>query len=302
MGETITREPDETSASFNARRAAKKMSSPALVSRVKKDFGKIKSALPYIKELRDRFAALPRGKANIAGCKTWAEFCEKRLHRTDRTIRRVLAEEMETSVLVEKQLSSNKETHVTVERDATRDHIYIQNPVPAERPQATIEVHNETHALDVIRCVHTADDDTEDTTDPHSLAMRAAQAVHYGRSSIDEAVTTFGVPSEEIHEKLNALPRIAGNSAEKEPEADTGTEADITATATAIAGKKFRKIDIRRFASASALDMELLEECILGLLPDDLFDNADLLHTVVLTLRRVAFELESSLIENRLGA
>jgi hypothetical protein len=49
-----------------------------------------KKILPYVAELRERFAALPRGNANIAGCKTWTEFCEKKLDRTDRAVRKAL--------------------------------------------------------------------------------------------------------------------------------------------------------------------------------------------------------------------
>jgi hypothetical protein len=113
--ETVVREPEETSASFAARVRAKNMTDRSLAARVKKGFEKIRSELPFIKELRARFEAAPRGSANIDGCKTWAEFCERRLHRTDRRIRQVLAEsETAISVLVEKLPS--KETHITVER------------------------------------------------------------------------------------------------------------------------------------------------------------------------------------------
>jgi hypothetical protein len=55
-------------------------------------FQTIRAALPYIKELRKRFAALSRGKANISGCATWEEFCTKKLHRTPSAIRKALAE------------------------------------------------------------------------------------------------------------------------------------------------------------------------------------------------------------------
>jgi hypothetical protein len=46
------------------------MTDSALVDRVKIGFQKIKEELPYIIELRARFARLPRGHANIAGYKT----------------------------------------------------------------------------------------------------------------------------------------------------------------------------------------------------------------------------------------
>jgi hypothetical protein len=117
---SITREPDETSASFAARRAANKMTTPDLVKRVKTTFAKIRSELPYIVELRARFEAKPRGAAHIDGCLSWQEFCVKRLHRTDRHIRRVLAEnETEISVGVSVEKVPERETHIiTVKQDA----------------------------------------------------------------------------------------------------------------------------------------------------------------------------------------
>jgi hypothetical protein len=90
--------------------AAKKLTDKALVSRVKRGFQKIKSELPYLIELRARFDALPRGKANIDMCKTWTEFCEKRLHRTYRQIRRVLAEAEGTTVDVKQEPVEVQET------------------------------------------------------------------------------------------------------------------------------------------------------------------------------------------------
>lgn len=69
------------------------MSNERLAEFVQDTFVKIQSALPYIIELRRRFSELPRGKANILGCQTWAEFCEQRLHRTDRAVRKAIAAE-----------------------------------------------------------------------------------------------------------------------------------------------------------------------------------------------------------------
>jgi len=51
---------------------------------------KLKERKAEIEELRDYFKDL-KGKETIAGCKTWAEFCEKKLHRTDRAVRKMLA-------------------------------------------------------------------------------------------------------------------------------------------------------------------------------------------------------------------
>jgi hypothetical protein len=51
---------------------------------------KLKELKDLIEELLVHFRNL-KGKQTIAGCKTWAEFCEKKLHRTDRAVRKMLA-------------------------------------------------------------------------------------------------------------------------------------------------------------------------------------------------------------------
>jgi hypothetical protein len=51
---------------------------------------KLRDLKSDVLELRGHFKNL-KGKATIAGCKTWAEFCEKKLHRTDRAVRKMLA-------------------------------------------------------------------------------------------------------------------------------------------------------------------------------------------------------------------
>ncbi len=53
-------------------------------------FSRIQDSMPYILELRKRFQAAPRGKANIQGCGTWGEFCEKHLYRTPRAVRKAI--------------------------------------------------------------------------------------------------------------------------------------------------------------------------------------------------------------------
>jgi len=116
------------------------MPNRALVARVKKGFDKIRAELPYIKELRNRFASLPRGTANIDGCKTWTEFCERRLHRTDRRIRQVLAEE-EVGIIVhaEKQ-PPQKEIKTEAEKTTTTVFISgIEPPEPKHSTRAVIE-------------------------------------------------------------------------------------------------------------------------------------------------------------------
>jgi hypothetical protein len=50
---------------------------------------KLKELKDELKELLGHFKKL-KGKDRIAGCRTWAEFCEKKLHRTDRAVRKML--------------------------------------------------------------------------------------------------------------------------------------------------------------------------------------------------------------------
>jgi len=69
------------------------MSTQDLAVFVADTFAKLKTPLPYIIELRERFAALPRGNANVMGCRTWTEFCSKVLHRTDSAVRKAIAAE-----------------------------------------------------------------------------------------------------------------------------------------------------------------------------------------------------------------
>lgn len=51
---------------------------------------KLRTIVPYVAELRKRFAAAPRGNAGIAGCKTWTEFCQRHLNRTTDAVAKAL--------------------------------------------------------------------------------------------------------------------------------------------------------------------------------------------------------------------
>ena len=53
-------------------------------------FQRVQDSMPYIIELRKRFKAAPRGKADIGGCDTWEQFCETHLHRTASALRKAL--------------------------------------------------------------------------------------------------------------------------------------------------------------------------------------------------------------------
>jgi hypothetical protein len=79
----------------------KRLSNKRLALIVKAGFQKIRKCLPYIVELRQRFADLPRGGANIMGCTTWKTFCITHLHRTDRALRYALAEANEETAAAE---------------------------------------------------------------------------------------------------------------------------------------------------------------------------------------------------------
>jgi hypothetical protein len=64
-----------------------------LVEIVIEGCSKFRRIIPYIIELRRRFQDRPRGSANIAGCNTWTEFCEKKLDRTVRAVQKAIAVE-----------------------------------------------------------------------------------------------------------------------------------------------------------------------------------------------------------------
>jgi len=71
-----------------------------LASSILQEFGpfcaKLRSMKSKIEKLRDYFKAKDQ-KETVAGCSTWAQFCERKLHRTDRAVRLLLAEETSAS-------------------------------------------------------------------------------------------------------------------------------------------------------------------------------------------------------------
>lgn len=86
-------EPAETAASMTIDALHRRcVSGAGRISReFKQTYRKIKPDLLYIAEMRNRFAALPRGNANIKGCKTWTEYVRQHLNRSERQIRNVLS-------------------------------------------------------------------------------------------------------------------------------------------------------------------------------------------------------------------
>jgi hypothetical protein len=67
------------------------LSNEDLAVLVRDGLQKFSKLVPYVRELRIRFADLPRGKANIMGCASWTQFCEKVLGRTDSAVRKALS-------------------------------------------------------------------------------------------------------------------------------------------------------------------------------------------------------------------
>ncbi len=62
-------------------------------TRVINCFESIREGLPYILRMRRDFAAKPKDE-QLFGCRNWREYCERFLHRTDRRVRQLLAENL----------------------------------------------------------------------------------------------------------------------------------------------------------------------------------------------------------------
>lgn len=78
---------------FPALQPPESLTTEQLVEIAAGTFQRVQDSMSYIVELRKRFKAAPRGKAHIAGCDTWEQFCEKHLHRTASAIRKALQTE-----------------------------------------------------------------------------------------------------------------------------------------------------------------------------------------------------------------
>jgi len=96
-----TREPEAISGSTKLSRSQSSARREKLAERVEKLVGealnmydgslkKLRELTPMIAQLRQQFMKLKPGET-IARCRTWTEYCEQVLHRTDRRIRQVLA-------------------------------------------------------------------------------------------------------------------------------------------------------------------------------------------------------------------
>lgn len=91
------------------------MPDEALAQFVAQTFVKLTAVLPYIHNLKNRFANLNRNDdRTIAGCHTWTEFCERVLHRTDAAIRVAIKREKDKA-----KLASAEEQPAQEDADST---------------------------------------------------------------------------------------------------------------------------------------------------------------------------------------
>lgn len=101
---------------------------------------KLKELKGDLEELRVHFKKL-KGRDRIAGCRTWAEFCENKLHRTDRAVRKMLREQS-----AETQQSRAEQSSAVPE---TKELSNSQSAAPEEEVKAAMKrkTPNETSPL-----------------------------------------------------------------------------------------------------------------------------------------------------------
>lgn len=88
---------------------------------------KLRELKPEIEKLRAHFKNLGKSE-QIAGCKTWKEFCRVKLHRTDRAVRLLLASNRAEVSSVGKRVKP--EVH-TLESHRKERYVILRNQVKA---------------------------------------------------------------------------------------------------------------------------------------------------------------------------
>lgn len=91
------------------------MSDDSLVAIVIAGWQQFHNLIPHVIELRERFNSRPRGAANIAGCQTWTEFCEKKLDRKIRAVQTAIAAFTNPRVLPKPKSKSSEITDEQLE-------------------------------------------------------------------------------------------------------------------------------------------------------------------------------------------
>jgi len=85
---------------------------------------KLSELRPMIGQLRQQFMELKQGET-IARCRTWTQFCQKVLHRTDRRIRQIL-----------KGTNPATQKHSRKSLPAPKDNDALPQPMAVEIPEA----------------------------------------------------------------------------------------------------------------------------------------------------------------------
>jgi hypothetical protein len=85
---------------------------------------KLKELRPMIAQLRQQFMELKPGE-KIAGCRTWTNYCEQVLHRSDRRIRQIL-----------KGTNPASQKHSRKSLPASKDSKALPQPMTVEMPEA----------------------------------------------------------------------------------------------------------------------------------------------------------------------
>jgi hypothetical protein len=132
----LTREPENISGSTKLRRSAQSsVQREKLANKVEKlveevfnmydsSLKKLSELRPMIGQLRQQFMELKQGET-IARCRTWTQFCQKVLHRTDRRIRQIL-----------KGTNPATEKHSRKSLPAPKDNDALSQPMTVEMPEA----------------------------------------------------------------------------------------------------------------------------------------------------------------------
>jgi hypothetical protein len=83
---------------------------------------KLRELKPQLEELRSHFKELKKSGGRIAGCKTWDEFCTKKLHRTRRAVNTLLSQANEQQMEREKtshlEAAQGSETSAVEQEDS----------------------------------------------------------------------------------------------------------------------------------------------------------------------------------------
>jgi hypothetical protein len=127
---------------------------------------KFRETIPAIIELRNRFSNRPRGKAGIAGCSTWTEFCTKKLGRTIRAVQKAIAVERQVEAIDDKpaakEIIAAKDTRGASEVEvSTVPMPEKEQGAPAESAPALVRQHSVFELLSTLQKAIRRNDERE---------------------------------------------------------------------------------------------------------------------------------------------